>query len=400
MGNKPIILTLVRHYLPGFASGGPVRTIANVVDNLSAEFAFKIVTLDRDSIESGSYPGIRANSWNVVGASEVYYAAPSLLRPLRIIQVIRETPHDVLYVNSFFDPEFSIAPLVARRLGLIPRRPTIVAPRGEFSSGALALKRQKKLTYLRASRMLRVVDDVIWQASSEYERLEIMDAVKPGNAKIVVSPNIPTYRYSGDAKEWKWPSRSSGEPLRICFLSRLTPKKNLDFALEVLKGVRSSVVMRIYGGVNDPQYFARCQELALSLPSNVRVEWCGLVPHDEVPGILSAHDLFFLPTRGENYGHAIVEALMAGVPVLISDQTPWRELKREGIGWDLPLSDVHGFREAIEYLATLSGESYAAMRNRALEFGLRVAKSGDAVEKNRKLFEDAVAVAADAKIAV
>ena len=49
-------------------------------------------------------------------------------------------------------------------------------------------------------------------------------------------------------------------------------------------------------------------------------------------------DLLFLPTAGENFGHAIQEALAAGCPVLISDRTRWRDLAPKGVGWDLPLS--------------------------------------------------------------
>ena len=106
---------------------------------------------------------------------------------------------------------------------------------------------------------------------------------------------------------------------------------------------------------------------------------------------MAANDLFFLPTRGENFGHVIAEALSVGTPVLISDQTPWRKLAAVGLGHDLPLavpvigsglrvavvkSDSHGFsldhegKDTWEFsqagadgVAIVSPEGYAIMQN-------------------------------------
>ena len=68
--------------------------------------------------------------------------------------------------------------------------------------------------------------------------------------------------------------------------------------------------------------------------------------NDEVLSALSGHDLFFLPTLGENYGHVIHEALLSGSQVLLSDQTPWRGLTEAGLGWDLPLEGKGAFAAA------------------------------------------------------
>src|SRR4029077_18813526 len=62
-----------------------------------------------------------------------------------------------------------------------------------------------------------------------------------------------------------------------------------------------------------------------------------LIVYEMFRARLSEHHFFFMPTANENFGHAIVEALLAGCPLITSDQTPWRELARRGVGWDLPL---------------------------------------------------------------
>ena len=71
--------------------------------------------------------------------------------------------------------------------------------------------------------------------------------------------------------------------------------------------------------------------------------------------------MYFLPTHGENFGHSIVEALSAGKPIIISNSTPWRDLRMQNIGWDIPLENEGQFRKVIEYSATMNNLQYQRM---------------------------------------
>ncbi|MBN8497849.1 MAG: hypothetical protein J0M32_13465 [Candidatus Accumulibacter sp.] len=77
---------------------------------------------------------------------------------------------------------------------------------------------------------------------------------------------------------------------------------------------------------------------------------CQQLVHTVLPG----YDRFFLPPFSENFGHAINEALSVGVPVLISDKTPWRNLQEKGMGWDLPLDNRRAFIEVIEVIEAMA----------------------------------------------
>ncbi len=61
--------------------------------------------------------------------------------------------------------------------------------------------------------------------------------------------------------------------------------------------------------------------------------------------------------QGENFGHVIIEALAAGKPVLISDQTPWRGLENHKAGWDIPLNDKEKFISILEMLVDMEPEN-------------------------------------------
>jgi glycosyltransferase involved in cell wall biosynthesis len=81
------------------------------------------------------------------------------------------------------------------------------------------------------------------------------------------------------------------------------------------------------------------------------------VPNEQVIQVLQEHHLFVLPTFGENFGHAIFEALLAGKPVLISDKTPWLGLEKKKLGHDLPLESA-GFDRALRFYASMDQAAY------------------------------------------
>lgn len=385
---KPIVLTFVRYYLPGYKSGGPVRTINNMVEHLGDELDFRIITLDRDATDTRPYSDINVNAWNTVGKAHVYYASPAACSLVKLARLIRKTSHDVVYLNSFFDTFFTIRPLLARYLGLLPKRPWIIAPRGEFSKGALIIKQWKKTPFIALADQLGVYNNLIWQASSEYEVTDIRRVMNSTARKIMAALQLPAnlnQTLSVIAKV-----RQPEESLRVFFLSRISPMKNLDFALRVLANARSRVSFNIYGPVGEEAYWNYCQQLIADLPAHIDVTYQGSVDPVNVPEVMASHDLFFLPTRGENYGHVIAEALSVGTPVLIADTTPWRDLQQAGVGWDLPLDAEQPYAERIDYCAGLDAATYTEWRIRVQRFARERLNDPKIIEANRALFMEAI----------
>jgi glycosyltransferase involved in cell wall biosynthesis len=389
------VLTFVPYYLPGYKSGGPVRSIANLVARLGDEVRFVIVTADRDSGDSAPYPDVSTGERQRVGHADVVYVDASGSRARHIAALVRGAQPDVLYLNSFFSRPFSINIILLRRLRLIPWLPIVLAPRGEFSPGALQVKSGKKRAFLAASRSLRLHRDVLWQASTPFEAGDIRRSVgsveRDGSSRIVVAPIIASPQPPTATPVATRTTARAKRPdhLRVAFLSRVSMKKNLLGALQILQEVRGSLELNIYGPIEDPQYWRRCRDRIDALPGNVRATYHGPVAAADVPAVLADHDLFFLPTLGENYGHVIREALAAGTPVLISDQTPWRQLDAEQVGWDLPLERPDAFREVLERCIAMSAASFAGWSQRAAAYAWRHATDDSAVEANRRLFRAA-----------
>jgi len=384
---KLTILATVGNYLPGYKAGGQLRTVCNMVNVLGDEFDFRIVTSDRDLGDLKPYDGIVADTWLRVGKALVYYVSSRRRGLSHIAHILNSTPHDVLYLNSFFSPLFTIKPLLAMRFGLARRTPTVIASRGEFSSGAIALKSRKKLAYLRFYNSFLHKNPVLFHATSPFEVDDINSFIRKRHETFVAQDVVSMQEMPAQGL-----AASDAGGLRACFISRVSPMKNLCFALEVLLKVKEAVSFDIYGPIEDGDYWGECTKAIEQLPSNVRANYCGQLSHDMVVSTFAHYDLFLFPTRGENFGHVVVESLLAGTSVLISNQTPWKDFERDGVGWVLPLDDPATWARRIDEFACVSPDERFIKRNAARKFAESVCLDPNVINANRELFVRAAAM--------
>lgn len=377
------ILLLVGNYLPGFKSGGALRSTVNMVERLGDNFEFWIVTSDRDIGDKSGYIGVNKNQWNNVGKAKVFYVAPEDSTIGNISKIINNTEHDILYLNSFFNPVFTIYPLIARRFNKLPNKPVIVATRGEFAKGALSIKKWKKVIYIAFSNALKLYENVFWQASSEFEAIDISRAMKKYSPKVYVAPNIPKHL---NHKTSDINVRKKDDLLKICFLGRIAPVKNLDYALKVLSKLTLPINFDIYGPKEDKKYWGLCKEIIDSLPKSIDVNYMGPIENESVNDMFRNYDLFFLPTKGENFGHVILESMSAGTPTLIADTTPWKNLEESGVGWDISLSSPNEFVNAIEKMFHLDEKEYSKMRNSVQNYAEKVTNDVSILNQSKELF--------------
>lgn len=384
---KPQILILVAYYLPGYKAGGPMRTLANMVDRLGDVFRFRIVTSDRDLQDRMPYIKIKVDEWTKVGKAHVYYMSPKKHRLKEFKKILCSTEYDIVYLNSFFSLHFAIKPLLLRKLRMVPDKSLVIASRGVFSPGAFGLKRSKKRIYLLAAKVLGLYRGALWQASSEYEEADIRYWFG-NNARVFIAPNLPPLVHQPGNLPPK--NEKIKGLLNILFLSRVSRKKNLDGALKILNGLGGKICFDIYGPLEDKVYWEECQKCISRLSGNTEVRYCGTLEHEKVSSVMREYDLLFLPTLGENFGNVILEAFCAGCPVLISDQTPWRNLEEKNIGWDLPLGRPELFRAVLKKCIDMEKEEYQIWSEKAMNYGLKTLKNSEVVLQNRGLFYDAL----------
>jgi glycosyltransferase involved in cell wall biosynthesis len=383
---KPVILAFVGNYLPGYKAGGILRITVNTVDHLCDEFEFKIVTRDRDVGDDKPYADIWINQWQKVGNAMVYYLPPQSSTVKDILNLIVSTPHHVLYLNSFFDP-FTIKVLLNRILHRAHFKPVIVAPWGEFAWASLKQKYPKKFVFIQAARLFGLYKKVTWRASSEFEAQDIIKVMKIKPGAIHITGDFPLKNIPDVASDVTFKPSTDDKGLKIVFLSRISREKNLDYALRVLSKVNAKVFFDIYGPAENATYWKECQELIGQLPANVIVNYNGSVNPNHVVHIFNHYDLFLFPTGGEAYGHVIAECLISGTSVLISTETPWRNLQTDGLGWDVDLAREDSFVEVIERLALLSDDE--RLKKRAIVKSKIMERLIDpaVLESNRQLFK-------------
>jgi len=352
------------YYIPSIKGGGPIRSIKNLVDRLSNKADFYIITYNRDLGDNEQFSNIETDEWVQVGNANVLYINTSKLTWLKMEKIINSLNFDMIYLNSFFSYKYSFMPVMLRRMKRIPKTPIVIAPRGEFSPGALKLKNEKKKIYIFFTKILGVYNDILWHGTTETEKYHIKQIFN--TSKIIIANNL-TEDYS--MLNYKKKIEKKKGKLKIVFVSRIHPKKNLTKSIELLNKINGEIEFNIYGPIEDEGYWMRCKKMIQELPQNIKVVYRGILSHAQVREVFMEHHVFLFPTLGENYGHVISEALIGGCPVIVSDRTPWNNLEKKQVGWDIPLKNDDKFIEVLNYCLQLNQDEYEKIAKRAFSFG-------------------------------
>lgn len=351
INEKKKILVLNGQYLPGYKGGGPIQSCVNMIENLSDKFEFYVLCADRDFKSDKPYENIKINSWNQVGSAKVFYMSPERQTIKGFNEIFSNIEFDIIYLNGFFSPIFTIKPLILKWVGKLKGKKIIITPRGDFTGGC-ENKKLKKYLYIYLCKFIGLYRGLIWHATSELEERDINHKFK--NANIFTVPNLAAKYIPKD----NIIDKRQGE-LKLVFISRIFPKKNLKFALEVLREIKEgNIIFDIYGPMEDKQYWDECMKVIKEIPSNVKVAYKGEIEHSEIEDIFSRYHAFFFPTLGENYGHVIVEAIMNNCVTILSEKTtPWDDYGRN-LGIISKLEQKDKFINIILELLKMNNEDF------------------------------------------
>lgn len=332
------ILIILTGFLPGKKFGGPPISVDNFCSLMKEDECF-IVTRNHDMGETETYKDIKSG-WNDRGNCKVLYLSDKEYGYRKYEEVIKEINPDIIYLQGLFQNCIIPCLFLAKKHNI----PVLLAPRGELCAGAFK-KKYKKVPYIIFLKIFGLLNKVHFQSTSEEETEAIMQHLGITEDRIHFLTNVPSI----PKKEYPVPEKQPGVA-KFIFISRIVRKKNLKAAISYFKNIEGDVTFDIYGPIEDKDYWQECQDEIKLLPSNIKVNYCGLVSHNQIHETFARYHAFLFPTFSENFGHVIAEALSVGCPVIISDQTPWNDVEKYNAGWALAIDKEQLFVNAIRAL--------------------------------------------------
>ncbi|NJO89793.1 MAG: glycosyltransferase [Chloroflexia bacterium] len=360
------ILVFIDWYVPGYKAGGPIRSMANIVDHLKDKYEFLIVTRNTDYLESKPYDNITPDSWmNLSENQKVIYLSDKNITARKIKQIIRNTEFDLAYINGVYSFYFSVLPLILLRY--FSRKKAIVAPRGMFSAQGLGVKSLKKKAFVMFCRLVRAYRKSIIHvtSSAEYSDIQRLN-LKP--IQLFQVTNLPPA--ASPVKEMG--TGKTPRELKLVSIARISPEKNTLFALQCLKNYpfKGIIQFDLFGSIYNKSYWEKCKDVIDSLPENISVNYRGELDNSMVTSTLSNYHFLFLPSMGENFGHSILESFLAGCPVIISTKTPWQNIENENVGWGIDLDKPELFAEKIQLAMDLEAGDYSSMSESSRNYAI------------------------------
>ncbi len=383
--SKKTILIVYEYFFPGYKAGGPIQSLVNMVLALQHEYTFKVVTTAYDMHETEPYSNIQLNHWNTVQLApntpsiEVWYSATPKISISTFKKVIQQSNAATVYINGLFTQWFT-QPLVLKKSIQLKGVEILICPRGMLQAGALSVKPLKKKLFLSAFKKALLFKGVRWHATNEEEAADIQKNIHR-NAKCIVAYNIP----KPPVIQVK-PSTKQVGNLSLVYLSLITQKKNLLLLMEVLKNCSANIQLAIYGPIKDKAYWQQCELLIQQMPSNITIEYKGDVQPFEVQVTIAQYDAFVLLTKGENFGHALFEALSCGRPIITSHFTPWNNLIEKQAGWNVDIYNLTSIAALLDFLAHINTDEWMIYKQAAIKLARTYYYESDFATRYQQLF--------------
>ncbi|WP_341482968.1 glycosyltransferase [Salinibacter ruber] len=306
--------------------GGPSRSVPFLCEALAGQGAsVQLVTTVPGSGENGQSSILPADPVKVCRAGTHDGLLQTLKRPLSFYRALHDRSGapspDLIHDHGLWLPTHGTIALAARRLGV----PLVVSTRGMLTPWALQHNRWRKRLVWTAYQKWALQQAALFHVTSEEEVEALRDL--GFDQPVALIPN------GVQLPELNGTEASSSRRRRALFLSRLHPKKGLPMLIEAWTEARPEGWELVLVGPSEEGHRAELEEQVRSQGLGDRITFAGPVSDEEKWPVYRSADLFVLPTYSENFGIVVAEALAAGVPVITTTGTPWRELEAQGCGW-------------------------------------------------------------------
>lgn len=322
------------HVVPSInpRTGGPAASVPGLAAaQAGAGLAVAVLSLDYEEHgDSPEIPGVRSLASPPSALGRRLRGWSPALRRLILEAAVRA---DIVHSHALWMVPGIYARQAAESLG----RPLVISPRGMLDPWSLERSRLKKLLAagayenrnLGAARLLHATSDLEAESIRRYGLRQPI-TVLPNGVELTRAGEIP----GRELLERRFPELHGKRWL--LFLGRLDPKKGLDWLLEIWRdlGPGRPDWRLVIAGPDLAGYGAKLVAAVAAEPVLLeRTTFTGMLEGAEKSAALACAELFVLPTRGENFGIAVAEALAHGTPVVTTTAAPWGELVGHDCGW-------------------------------------------------------------------
>lgn len=367
-----IVFITIPWFLPAYKAGGPIQSVANLINNFTENVEYYIFCGDVD-FNNEPLENLIKGEWIPFNShTKIWYAQKENLSETLAAQIEIVKPA-VIYIIGLFDWHFNIIPLLFCKADR-----KIISIRGMLHPGALTQKKWKKRIFLQALKLFNISDKVIFHATDNIEETFIKNEFGKKSA-VAVAGN-----FARNMKKNKQLEKGVGS-LKMVTIALISPMKNHLQVLRALMLCTQNIWYNIYGPIKESEYWKACLAQIMLLPKNIIVQYHGEALPKEIDNILAENHLFIMPSKSENFGHAIAEALASGKPVITSNATPWNELQQNNAGINVEPTE-NDIADAIIFVASLNNEEYKLYTQGACNYSDRRLNLSGKINEYKDLF--------------
>jgi glycosyltransferase involved in cell wall biosynthesis len=249
---------------------------------------------------------------------------------------------------KLFNPEFvhchsTKAGYAARFACAILRKPVIFTAHGwAFTEGRSFWAR--KLLALAERLAAKVTIKIICVSEHDRELALRWKVARPEQLVVIYNGIDPEPFLEADGAFLRKELALQDEPV-LAFVGRLAPQKDPLTLIDAVKRLFKGILLVVGDGELRSQVESHITENHLEK----RVKLLG--QRSDIPQILAASDIFVLSSRWEGLPYTIIEAMMAGLPVVATKVGGVPELVEDGItGFLVPPRDPEALAQALQKL--------------------------------------------------
>ncbi len=149
-----------------------------------------------------------------------------------------------------------------------------------------------------------------------------------------------------------------------------------------------NVDLDIYGAIYNTEYWEECKVVISNCPPNIKVNYRGFLEPSQIEETIQQYHFLSLLSLGENFGHVILESFMARRPVIISDQTPWKGLGKNRLGWDLPLDNNDDIKKCIMKAIAMNQNDFDEYTESSRNMANKITTDNMVIEQSVDLFRN------------